>query len=114
MESNALTVYNATDGTNATTATTKRPQDQETVKKLQILCQSELQMGTELGNPEVFKATGRNAAKRKRKTKTRLGVKDKATNLAALKMIARQGADEKSQLEEWKNDLLHNLTKKIA
>ena len=29
-------------------------------------------------------------------------------------MIARQGADEKSQLEEWKNNLLQNLTKEIA
>ncbi len=29
-------------------------------------------------------------------------------------MIARQGADEKSQLGEWKTELLHNLTKEIA
>lgn len=29
-------------------------------------------------------------------------------------MIARQGADEKSQLEEWKADLLYKLTGEIA
>ena len=29
-------------------------------------------------------------------------------------MIAKKGADEKSQLEEWKTELLHNLTKEIA
>lgn len=32
------------------------------------------------------------------------------------RLIAQQGADEKSQLEEWKADLLHihNLTSEIA
>lgn len=34
-------------------------------------------------------------------------------NLTALRLIARQGA-EKSQLEEWKADLLHSLTSEIA
>ncbi len=82
---------------------------------LQPTCQSGLEIErNQLGNPGVLKATSGNAAKRKGKAETRLGVKDRSTNLAALKMIARQGADEKSQLEEWKTDLLHNLTKEIA
>ena len=29
-------------------------------------------------------------------------------------MIARQGADEKLQLKDWKSDLLNKLTSKIA
>lgn len=47
------------------------------------------------------------------KAETRHGEKERSTNLTALRMITRQGADEKSQLEEWKADLLHNLTNEI-
>ena len=36
----------------------------------------------------------------KRKIKTRHSVKERTISIAALKMIAQQGADEKSQLEE--------------
>ena len=48
------------------------------------------------------------------KNETRHGAKERATNLTALRRIARQVAGEKSQLEEWKADLLHNLTNEIA
>lgn len=50
----------------------------------------------------------------KGRAETRHGVKERSTNLAALRLIARQGADEKSQLEGWKTDLLSNLTAEIA
>ena len=43
----------------------------------------------------------------------RHSAKKRLTNLMALKLCARQGA-EKSQLEDWKADFLHNLTSKIA
>ena len=68
MESNALTAYDATARTDATAATTKGPQDQETARKLQMICLPELQIRTKLGNPGVLKATSGNAAKRKGKT----------------------------------------------
>ena len=68
MESNALTAYDATAGTDATAATTEGPQDQETARKLQMSCLPELQIRTKLGNPGVLKATSGNAAKRKGKT----------------------------------------------
>ncbi|MCJ1346732.1 hypothetical protein MMC31_004950, partial [Peltigera leucophlebia] len=52
--------------------------------------------------------------KAKGKAETHHGAKERSTNLTALKLIARQGADEKSQLEEWKADLLNNLTTEMA
>ena len=58
--------------------------------------------------------SGNGRKKLKEKAETRHVAKEKSTNLAALKLIARQGADEKSQLEEWKTDLLGNLTAEIA
>lgn len=108
---NALIAYDATDATAAT-----RGQEQEEGRQsLQIICQKELQTErNELGNPGILKPTSGNAAIRKAKTETRHGVKERSTNLTALRMIARQGADEKSQPEEWKTELLHNLTKEIA
>ena len=53
-------------------------------------------------NPGVLKATSGNAAKRKGKAEMRHGAKERSTSLTALKMIARQGANEKSQLEDGK------------
>ncbi len=53
----------------------------------------------------------------KRRTKgeeTRHGAKERSTSLTTLKMIAKQEVDEKSQLENWKTDLLNKLTSEIA
>ena len=58
--------------------------------------------------------SGNGGRKMIEKAETRHGAKERATNLTALRRIARQGAGEKSQLEEWKADLLHNLTNEIA
>ena len=52
--------------------------------------------------------------KMKGKMETRHGVKKRATSMIALKMIARQGADEKLQLEEWKTGLMDSLTAEIS
>lgn len=67
-----------------------------------------------MGNHGVLKATSGNAVKWKTKAEMRHGARERSTSLATLKIIAKQGADEKSQLEEWKNDRLQNLTKEIA
>ena len=58
--------------------------------------------------------SGNGGRKMKAKAETRHGAKERSTNLTALRLIARQGAEEKSQLEEWKTDLLLNLTNEIA
>ena len=63
--------------------------------------------------PILQPVSGNRGRKLKRKAETRHGAKERSTNLTALKLFARQGA-EKSQLEEWKVDLLHNLTSEIA
>ena len=63
--------------------------------------------------PILQPVSGNGGRKLKGKAETRHGAKERATNLTALKLFARQGA-EKSQLEEWKADLLHNLTSEIA
>ena len=56
---------------------------------------------------------GGGGRKLKGRAETRHATKER-TNLAALKLIARKEADDKSQLEEWKTDLLNNLTAEIA
>ncbi len=97
--SNALIAYDGSDATDATdaTAATRGGQEQEEGRQiLQITYQKELQTErNELGNPGVLKPTSGNAAIQKAKTDTRHGVKERSTNLTALRMIARQGADEK-------------------
>ena len=115
VESNALVAYNGPDATNATAATTGRQKRDAGRQNLQIMGQEELETErNQLGNPGILKATSGNAAIRKAKAETRHGAKDRPTNLTALRMIARQGADEKSQLEEWKAELLNDLTSEIA
>ena len=63
--------------------------------------------------PILQPVSGNEKRKFKKKAEMRHGAKERSTNLTALKLFARQGA-EKSQLEEWKADLLHNLTSEIA
>lgn len=112
MEGNALIAYSATCGTDATAATTEGQEQGEMSQSLQILGTPDLQIERrKLRNTGVLKTPSGNATKRKAKTETRHGT---ATNLSALKMIAKQGADEKSQLEEWKANLLDKLTSEIA
>lgn len=65
----------------------------------------------------VLQPVSGNAAgdrKMKRKAETRHAAKEGSTSLNALEMIARQGAGEKSQLEEWKANPLNKLTSEIA
>ncbi len=116
--SNALIAYNATDATDATDATTATMEGQmlETgSQSLMITRQLELEMErTQLGNPGVLKPISGNAAIGKAKAETRHGAKEKSINMTALKMIARQGADEKLQLEDWKTGLLNRLISEIA
>lgn len=52
--------------------------------------------------------------KEKTKTETRHGRKEKPVNVLALKLIACYGADERAQLEEWKDIVMGGLTNKIA
>ena len=52
--------------------------------------------------------------KGKGKIKTCQGGKERATNMSALKLIARQGADEKAQPGEWKASLMESLTRNIT
>ena len=109
--SNALIAYNATNATSAT----RGHEEEAGSQSLMISCQLGREMEkNQLGNPEILKVTSGNAAKRKPKAETRHGAKERSTSLAALKMIAKQGAYEKSQLEEWKTDLLNKLTSEIA
>lgn len=49
----------------------------------------------------------------KEMAETRHIAKERSIKLTTLRLIARQGA-EKSQLEAWRADLLHNLTSEIA
>lgn len=100
MESNALIAYNASGGTDANAATMEGHEQEGVSEGLQIMGAPELQAErSESRNARVLKATSGNATKRKVKAETRHGAKG-STSLAALKMIAKQGANDKSQLEE--------------
>lgn len=115
VKGNALVMYDATNPNDATIATIGGQKQGVVDAGLQPTCQLGLEIErNQLGNLGVLKTTSGNAAKWNGKAETRLGIKVRSTNLATLKMIARQRADEKLQLEEQKTDLLHNLTKKIA
>lgn len=111
---NALITYDATIAANATTAAMEG-HEEEVGLDLMITRQLEQEMEkNQLENPGVLKATSGNAAIRKTRADTRYGAKERSTSLAMLKIIAKQGADEKSQLENWKTDLLNKLTSEIA
>ena len=112
MEGNALIAYNATCGNDAIDTTTEGQEQEEMNETQQILGAPDLQIERrKLRNNGVLRTTSGNTVKRKGKTETRHST---TTSLTALKMIAKQGADEKSQLEEWKANLLDKLTSEIA
>ena len=108
--SNALIAYDAT------AAIMEGHEEESGSQNMMITRQLEREMEkNQLGTSGVLKATSGNAAKRKTKVaETRHGAKERSMSLTALKMIAKQGADEKSQLENWKTDLLNKLTSEIA
>ena len=56
-----------------------------------------------------------NGAGRKAKSKTKMGhsSKKQPSSITAFKMIAKQGADEKAQLEKWKAKLMTTLMSKV-
>lgn len=52
--------------------------------------------------------------KGKWKIETRHSAKQRPSSIPALRMIAKRGADEKAQLEQWKIELMTILASKIA
>lgn len=63
-------------------------------------------VGNRSGHAEIFKAAGGV----KGKIETRQTAKDRPTSITALKLIAKQGADEKAQLEQWEEGFVVKLT----
>lgn len=65
---------------------------------------------------QVLQPVSGNGAGRegKGKIETRYSAKERPSSITALKLIAKQGADEKSQLEEWNEDLLTKLPSEVA
>ena len=61
-------------------------------------------MGNRSGNAGVLKAAGG-----KGKLETRQSAKDRPASITALKLIPKQGADEKAELEQWKEDFLARI-----
>lgn len=74
------------------------------------------QMDQELDCHQVLQLVSGNGAGRKGKGKieTRHSAKDRPTSITALKLIAKQGADKKAQLKEWKEDLMAKLTSEMV
>ena len=70
----------------------------------------------ELHQATILQPVSGNGAGRKAKTRTetRHGGKERLGNLTTLKLIAKQGADEKAQLEEWKADLTAKLASELV
>lgn len=64
----------------------------------------------------ILQPVRENGAGRKGKGKieARHGGKERPANVSALKLTAGQGADEKAQLEEWKDIVMGGLTNEIA
>ncbi len=70
----------------------------------------------ELNQATILQPVSSNGAGRKAKamTETREGGKEWPGNITALKLIAKQRANEKAQLEEWKADLMSNLESELV
>lgn len=71
----------------------------------------------EVGNQSlILQPVSGNGAGRKGKGKieARHGGKERPANVSALRLTARQGADEKAQLDEWKDIVMRALTNEIA
>lgn len=100
MESDALDAPDAPDAFGAPNATTNIEGKENEIggRKGQKLRRAAV--GNRSGHAGVFKAAGGG----KGKVETRQSAKDRSTNITALKLIAKQGADEKAQLEQWKED----------
>lgn len=110
-------MYGTRDGQYATDATT-HPEleiEEEEPKQSRPVTR---QMGSEMDKNQtmILQPVSGNGAGRKAKGKieTRLGTKERPSSITALKLIARQGADEKAQLEEWKNELMTKLASELA
>lgn len=71
---------------------------------------------TDSNQASILQPVSSNGAGRKVKGKaeTRHGGKERPSSITALKMIAKQGADERAQLEEWKAELMTVLGSEIA
>ena len=69
-------------------------------------------VGNRSGKAGVLKATG--GVGGKGKIETRQSAKDRTASITARKLIAKQGADEKAQLEQWKEDMVAKFTSEIA
>ncbi len=64
----------------------------------------QIAVGNRSGNAGVLKAAGG-----KGKLETRQSAKDRPASITALKLIAKQGADEKAELEQWKEDFVARI-----
>ncbi len=95
----------APDAPGAPNATTNiEGQENETGRKGQGIRQ--IAVGNRSGNAGVLKAAGGG----KGKIETRQSAKDQPASITALKLIAKQGANEKAQPEQWKEDLVVKIT----
>lgn len=76
------------------------------------------QMDSEIEKSQgkILEPVSGNGAGRKTKSKaeTRLGAKERPRSITALKLIARQGANEKVQLEQWKKEVITKLASDLA
>lgn len=112
---NMLIMYDVTDTTTATTTTMEGQKQEVLSQSLSTAYQLELETKkNQLENTRVLKFISENAVIQKAKAETCHNMKDQSSNWIALRMIAQQGADEKSQLENWKAVILDSLTKEIA
>ncbi len=70
----------------------------------------------ELNQATILQPVSGNRAGRKAKAKieTRQGGKERLGNITALNLIAKQGADEKAQLEEWKANLMAKFASELV
>lgn len=103
IESDALDVPNATTGIEG-------KENEVGSRKGQGIRQTTI--ANRPGNAGIFKAA--NGARGKRKIETRQSVKDQPVSITALKLIAKQGADEKAELEQWIEEFVVKLTYEVA
>lgn len=95
MESDAPDAPDASVAPNAPTATTGIEGKENEVGGRKRQTRRQIAVGNRSGNAGVLKAAGN-----KGKLETRQSAKDRPASITALKLIAKQGADEKAELEK--------------
>lgn len=99
----------APDVPNAPNATTNMEEKENETRSRKRQGTRQIAVGNRSGSAGILKAAGG-----KGKIEMRHSAKDRSASITALKLIAKQGAGEKAQLDQWKKDFVVKITYEMS